>query len=153
MIVVDFYRVYNENGGYTEYANISDIPQGSVYQVFSREVQTPEEIAAEEAIIQEENEDKFEYSTILEAGKELFMKHQMRLLRRVKKGALTKVRAATVRTLLTDTYVLLNLGFWDLANTKVLAIPVQTNAGIQNEIDWIKEKIAEYLPTTNLRIG
>jgi hypothetical protein len=149
MIIVDFYRVEQPNGGYIEYTNLADIPEGAIYVVIQREVQTPEEIEAEQIIIKEENTDKDEYNLLIENGNALFLRHQTRLIRRVKKGSLTQARAKTVRTLLIETYTLMNMGLIELANDKANAIPTQTNNGIQNEIDWMRQRLTELLTNFN----
>jgi hypothetical protein len=97
----------------------------------------------------EENTDKDEYNLLIENGNALFLRHQARLIRRVKKGSLTQARAKTVRTLLIETYTLMNMGLIELANDKANAIPAQTNNGIQNEITWMREKLTELLTNFN----
>jgi hypothetical protein len=149
MIIVNFYRVTKPDGSFNEYTNIQDIPQGAIYEIIQREVLSPEEIEAEEIIIKEDNEDKTEYTLLINEGNDLFLRHQARLIRRVKKGSLTQSRAKTVRTLLIETYNLMTIGLIELANDRANAIPTQTNAGIQNEITWMREKLTELMTTFN----
>jgi hypothetical protein len=109
---------------------------------------TPEEIVV---IVEtkEENTDKDEYTNLIQNGNDLFLRHQARLIRRVKRGSLTQARAKTVRTLLIETYNLMTIGLIELALDRANAIPVQNNNGIQNEIVWMQEKLTELMTDYN----
>lgn len=42
--MIQKYRVYNEQGGYTEYANLADVPPNSEYEIVEEPIVTQEEI-------------------------------------------------------------------------------------------------------------
>lgn len=89
--------------------------------------------------LREADEDKIDYQNQLDKAQNLFVRHQTRLIRRRKKSLITNARIKTVKTLLVDTYFLINLGFLDLALDKINLIAVQTNADVQAEITWLKD--------------
>ena len=109
---------------------------------------TPQEITINTEI-KEENIDKAEFTVLIEEGKNLYLRHQARLIRRVKKQSLTQARAKTVRTLLVETYSLMNMGLIELASDKANAVPIQNNNGIQNEIVWMQERLTDLMTNFN----
>lgn len=124
-----FYLNYLLNGGTIESTNF----------LFPNDAETDEEESEKEKFLR-----------VIEEGKLLYFKSQMRLLRRVKKSLITNNRAKTVRTLLLDCYTLLNLGLIELALDNATAIPLQSNKTIENELVWVREKITNLITQLEL---
>ena len=122
----------------------------AVNNVFTYEVIdfTPEQLAANLLIV-EENDDRSDIDVLITKGTKLFTRTKERLVRRRKKGAITKARCKTVRELLHPTFLLLRTGDIDLANDKAILIPVNTNNSIETELAWFKAELQNLLLDVN----
>lgn len=122
----------------------------SVNNVFTYAVidYTVEELAAN-LLVAEENEDKSDIETLINRGGKLVTRTKERLVRRRKKGTITKARTKTVRELLHPVFILLNTGDIDIANDKAILIPVNANNAIETELVWFKAEVATLLTDVN----
>lgn len=109
---------------------------------------TVEELAANLLVV-EENEDKSDIQILQDKGLRLFTKTKERLVRRRKKGTITKARTKTVRELLHPVFLLLRTGDIDIANDKAILIPVNANNSIETELVWFKAELAALLTDVN----
>lgn len=109
---------------------------------------TVEELAANLLIV-EENEDRSDIEVLQTKGTRLFTRTKERLVRRRKKGLITKARTKTVRELLHPIFLLLRTGDIDIANDKAILIPVNANAAIETELVWFKAEVATLLTDVN----
>ena len=146
MIIKDFYRVEQPNGGYIEYSNLSDVPQGAIYTVIQREVKTPEEIEAENLAIQIDLQDENYVLSLEEAGLQVVRRHRKRLRRRVEENTTSFDDAKTVRKLLRPIWQELKDGDFDWALTDAQAID-QTlyNNAVDRETNWLITRIQELI--------
>lgn len=122
----------------------------SVNNVFTYAVidYTVEELAAN-LLITEENEDRSDIEVLQTKGTRLFIKTKERLIRRRKKGLITKARTKTVREILHPIFLLLRTGDIDIANDKAISIPVNANASIEAELVWFKAELQTLLLDVN----
>ena len=109
---------------------------------------TPEQLATNLAIV-EDSEDKTDIEKLVNRGGNLVTKTKERLVRRRKKGLITKARTKTVREILHPIFLLLNTGDIDIANDKAILIPVNANGVIETELSWFKNEIASLLTDVN----
>ena len=109
---------------------------------------TVEEITAN-LLIAEETQDKSDQEILERKGLNLYEKTKNRLIRRNKKGLITKTRCKKVREYLHPIFLLLRTGDIDLANEKALALTVDANADINAELVWFKAQIAELVLDVN----
>lgn len=122
----------------------------SVNNVFTYAVidYTVEELAANLLIV-EENEDRSDIEVLQTKGTRLFTRTKERLVRRRKKGLITKARTKTVRELLHPIFLLLRTGDIDIANDKAILIPINGNNAIEAELVWFKSEVATLLTDVN----
>jgi len=109
---------------------------------------TLEELATN-LLVTEENEDKSDIERLITRGTNLFTRTKERLVRRRKKGTITKVRCKTVREILHPVFLLLRTGDVDIANDKAILIPVNANASIEAELVWFKAELQTLLLDVN----
>lgn len=107
------------------------------------------EVIAEKVIIKEQNEDKSDFDILINKGGNLHEKLKTRLVRRRKKGLITKLRCKTVRDILHPIILLLNTGDIDIANDKAILIPVNANNAIETELAWFKAELQNLLLDVN----
>lgn len=105
---------------------------------------TVEQLTANEEVI-----DRNDQEILERKGLNLYQKTKNRLIRRNKKGLLTKLRAKKVREILHPVFLLLNTGDIDLANDKAVLIAVNANADIEAELTWFKAQLTELLADVN----
>ena len=103
---------------------------------------TVEQIAAD-TLIREDAEDLAEQLLLEEKGNALIHRTKKRLIRRFKKGLITKPQTKKVREILNPIFLFLKTGDLDIANDKAIALPVDANANVQAELTWFKERILE----------
>lgn len=122
----------------------------SVNNVFTYEVIdfTVEQLAAK-LTIKEGSEDRSDIEILQTKGTKLFTRTKERLVRRRKKGIITKARTKTVRELLHPIFLLLRTGDIDIANDKAILIPVNANAAIETELVWFKAELQTLLLDVN----
>lgn len=94
-------------------------------------------------LTKEDNEDRTELSILTSKGVRLYEKTKNRLIRRNKKGLITKLRAKKVREILHPAFRLLLTGDLDLANDLAVLIPTNSNADIEAELVNFKTNLAE----------
>jgi len=109
---------------------------------------TAEQLASN-LTIKEETEDKNDQVVLTDKGVRLYEKTKNRLIRRNKKGLLTKLRAKKVREILHPIFLKLRTGDIDLANDTAILIPVNTNADVEAELVWFKSELAQLLTDVN----
>ena len=109
---------------------------------------TPEEIER----IESENrindeaallEQKFEND-----GEKLHKRIRHLIRRKVKDETITLTQAKAIRNGLFEPLLPLKSGDWDIAKTRVDAIPIPTNVNLQALLTWIKNKIDTYILNT-----
>lgn len=103
-------------------------------------------------LVTEENEHKSDQEKLETKGLNLYQKTKNRLIRRNKKGLLTKLRAKKVREILHPVFLMLNTGDIDLANdyaVNPVKIPTNSNADIEAELVWFKTQLTELLADVN----
>jgi hypothetical protein len=122
----------------------------SVNNVFTYEVIdfTVEQLAANLLIV-EETEDKSDIEKLVNRGGNLVTRTKERLVRRRKKGTITKARTKTVREILHPIFLLLNTGDIDIANDKAILIPINSNNSIETELVWFKAELQNLLLDVN----
>lgn len=122
----------------------------NVNNVYTYEVidYTTEELASNLTIM-EDNEDKSDIDKLIDKGTRLFTKTKERLVRRRKKGKITKAHCKKVRELLHPIFLLLRTGDIDIANDKAILIPVNGNASIETELVWFKDELQTLLLDVN----
>jgi len=91
----------------------------------------------------EDAEDLAEHLLLEEKGAELIYRTKKRLIRRFKKGLITKPQAKKVREILNPIFQFLKTGDLDIANDKAILLPIETNSNIQGELTWFKERLLE----------
>ena len=74
-------------------------------------------------------------------GLELYQRTKRRLIRRIKRGVITRPQAKRVRTILNPIFQFLKTGDLDIANDMAIALAVDTNANVQQELTWFKSEI------------
>jgi hypothetical protein len=99
--------------------------------------------------IQEDTEDKSDIERLITRGTNLFTRTKERLVRRRKKGNITKARCKTVRDILHPIFLLLRTGDIDIANDKAILIAVNSNAAIESELVWFKAELQTLLLDVN----
>jgi len=109
---------------------------------------TVEELAAN-LLVTEENEDRSEIERLTTRGTALFTRTKERLVRRRKRGVITKARTKTVREILHPIFLLLRTGDIDIANDKAILITVNANASIEAELVWFKAELQTLLLDVN----
>jgi len=121
-----------------------------VNNVFTYEVIdfTLEQLATN-LLVTEETEDKSDIERLITRGTNLFIKTKERLVRRRKKGTITKARCKTVREILHPIFLLLRTGDIDIANDKAVLIAVNGNASIETELVWFKAELQTLLLDVN----
>jgi hypothetical protein len=130
-----------------QYNSTTSYKGGMIYDainnVFTYEVidYTVEQLAANLLIV-EENEDKSDIDRLITRGTNLFTRTKERLVRRRKKGNITKARCKTVREILHPIFLLLRTGDIDIAEDKAIAIPTHSNVDINNELVWFKVEVS-----------
>jgi len=97
----------------------------------------------------EDVEDKTDLGTLEFKGKNLYEKTKNRLIRRNKKGLITKLRAKKVREILHPTFLLLKTGDIDLANEKAILIAVNSVVDVEKELVWFKAELQNLLLDVN----
>lgn len=122
----------------------------SVNNIFTYQVidYTPEQLASN-LLVKEENEGRIDIDVLITKGTRLFTKTKERLVRRRKKGNITKARTKTVRELLHPIFLLLRTGDIDIANDKAILIAVNENASIEAELVWFKAELQTLLLDVN----
>lgn len=95
------------------------------------------------SINKEEKEDKSALEILERRGVNLYEKTKKRLIRRNKKGLITKTRCKKVREYLHPIFLLLRTGDIDIANDLALSLTVDANADINAELVWFKAEIAQ----------
>jgi len=105
---------------------------------------TAEQLTANEEVV-----DRNDQEILERKGLNLYQKTKNRLIRRNKKGLITKLRAKKVRELLHPVFLLLKTGDIDIANDKAVLIAVNSNADIEAELDWFKLQLTELLLDVN----
>jgi len=76
-------------------------------------------------------------------GQDLYLRTKKRLIRRIKKGLITRPQAKKVRTILNPIFQFLKTGDLDIANDMAIALAVDANANVQGELVWFKARILE----------
>lgn len=102
--------------------------------------------------IKEEGENKSDFEILTTKGQRLYEKTKERLIRRNKKGLLTKLRVKKVREILHPVFLYLKNGDIDLANDYAIdpvKIPTNSNADIEAELVWFKGQLTELLLDVN----
>jgi len=141
----------------TQYGNIIDennqlIPQeenNPLYQQYleylsnNGEVYPTAFVTAGELSAIEDAQDLAEHLLLEEKGAELIYRTKKRLIRRFKKALITKPQAKKVREILNPIFQFLKTGDLDIANDKAILLPIETNANVQGELTWFKEKLTE----------
>ena len=94
-------------------------------------------------VSKEEKEDKSDLEILERKGGNLYEKTKKRLIRRNKKGLITKTRCKKVREYLHPIFLLLRTGDIDIANDLALTLTVDANADINAELVWFKAEIAQ----------
>ena len=107
------------------------------------------EVVAERLIVKEDNKDKSAIDTLINRGQRLTEKLKTRLVRRRKKGLITKLRCKKVREILHPIILKLNTGDIDIANDEAILIPVNGNADIEAELVWFKAELQNLLLDVN----
>jgi len=96
-------------------------------------------------IANEDAEDEAEVNSVVEDGLKLINRTRKRLIRRVKKGLLNNSQEEKVREAIFDAFVRLSFGSWDLAKNFTDAIPTHNNTKVEEQIQWFKTQINNYL--------
>jgi len=122
----------------------------AVNNVFTYEIIdfTSEQLAANLLIV-EETEGKSDIEKLVNHGGKLVTRTKERLVRRRKKGTITKARTKTVREILHPIFILLNTGDIDIANDKAILIPINANNAIETELVWFKAELQNLLLDVN----
>ena len=107
------------------------------------------EVVAERLVVKEDNEDKSDIEVLINRGQRLTEKLKTRLVRRRKKGLITKLRCKKVREILHPIILKLNTGDIDIANDEAILIPVNGNADIEAELVWFKAELQNLLLDVN----
>ena len=153
--------IHNEDGFKSivepQYNSTTSYKGGLIYDevnnVFTYEViDFSVEQLAVNLTIKEESEDKSDFEMLERKGFNLYEKTKERLIRRNKKGLLTKLRAKKVREILHPVFLYLKNGDIDLANDYAidpLKIPTNSNADIEAELAWFKGQLTELLLDVN----
>jgi len=131
-VVEPQYNTATQRKGAMVYDNVNNV---FTYEVVNL---TEEELTAKEEI-----EDKSDQQVLTDKGQRLYEKTKSRLIRRNKKGLITKARCKKVREYLHPIFLLLNTGDIDIANDKALLLTVDVNADVNNELVWFKAEIAQ----------
>lgn len=137
-VVEPQYNSTNQYKGVMIYDSVNNV---FTYQV----IDFTAEVLASNLLISEENEDKIDIESLVNKGSRLVTRTKERLVRRRKKGLITKLRCKTVRELLHPIFLLLNTGDVDIANDKAILIPVNGNNAIETELTWFKNEVANLL--------
>jgi len=101
------------------------------------------------SLIKEEVDDRNDQEILERKGLNLYQKTKNRLIRRNKKGLITKTRCKKVREYLHPIFLLLKTGDIDLANDKAILLPTDANADINTELVLFKSKLAALLTEVN----
>lgn len=137
-----------------QYNSTTQYKSGMVYDAknnfFTYEVIdfTPKQLA-NNLSSKETTEDKSDQEILEQKGIHLYEKTKSRLIRRNKKGLITKTRCKKVREYLHPIFLLLQTGDIDLANDKALLLPTDANADINNELVWFKSQLTTLLTDVN----
>ena len=122
----------------------------SKLDVFTYEVinYTTQELAVN-LTTKEDTDDRSDIERLMTRGTNLFTRTKERLVRRRKKGNITKARCKTVREILHPVFLLLRTGDIDIANDRAVLIPVNGNASIEAELVWFKAELQSLLLDVN----
>jgi len=122
----------------------------AVNNVFTYEVInfTTQELAVN-LTTKEDTDDRSDIERLMTRGTNLFTRTKERLVRRRKKGVITKARCKTVREILHPIFLLLRTGDIDIANDKAILIAVNGNASIEAELVWFKAELQTLLLDVN----
>jgi hypothetical protein len=137
-----------------QYNSTTSYKGGMIYDainnVFTYEVidYTVEQLAAN-LLVKEDTEGKSNIDRLITRGTNLFTRTKERLVRRRKKGTITKARCKTVREILHPIFLLLRTGDIDIANDKAILIAVNANNSIETELTWFKAELQTLLLDVN----
>jgi len=122
----------------------------SINNVFTYEVidYTVEQLDAN-LTIKEETEDKSDQDILNQKGIRLYERTKNRLIRRNKKGLLSKAKCKKVREALHPVFLKLRTGDIDLANDTAILIPTNTQADVEAELARFKGELAALLIEVN----
>jgi len=140
-VVEPTYNTATQRKGAMVYDNANNV---FTYEVINL---TVDELTAKEEVVGRNDQEILERK-----GLNLYQKTKNRLIRRNKKGLLTKLRAKKVREILHPVFLMLNTGDIDLANdyaVNPVKIPTNSNADIEAELAWFKAQLTELLADVN----
>lgn len=96
----------------------------------------------------EKIEDSNERIDIEEIASDLYRKYRERLIRKVKKGDITKNQSKTIRLKLQPVFISIILGDMDIAVDMINALSPTSNKKISAEIEFIKNRLLTLTSTT-----
>ncbi len=137
-IVEPQYDISTQYKGEVIYDSINDI---FTYNI----INFTEEQLSINLILKEEIDDKNELDILEEKGTYLYVKTKNRLIRKRKKGLLSRGKCKILREILHPIFLKLKTGDIDLANDLIIQITTTPNQNIDinNELVWFKDELIQ----------